>query len=74
MSCINNVCTYLTVQKLRVWVAIAIVFLCVLCINVTYKGCKRKRVSVLIDYRIKGYFLTEHSEKGYQIQNVEPTV
>ena len=30
MSCINNVCTYLSVQKVRVGVAIAIVFLYVL--------------------------------------------
>ena len=35
----------------------------------------RKRVSVLIIvYNGKGYLLTGHSEKGYQIQNVEHTV
>ena len=33
------------------------------------KGCKSKRVCVLIYYIGKGYFLTGHSEKGYQFQN-----
>ena len=30
------------------------------------KGCRSKRVCVLINYIGKGYFLTGHSEKGYQ--------
>ena len=30
------------------------------------KGCRSKRVSVLIYYIGKGFFLTGHSEKGYQ--------
>ena len=34
------------------------------------KGCKSKRVCVLIYYIGKGYFLTGHSEKGYQFQNM----
>ena len=38
------------------------------------KGCRSKRVCVLIYYIGKGYFLTRHSEKGYQFQNVGPTV
>ena len=38
------------------------------------KGCRSKRVGVLIDYIGKGYFLTGHSEKGHQFQNVEHTV
>ena len=33
-----------------------------------------KRVGILIYYTGKGYFLTGHSEKGYQFQNVEHTV
>ena len=35
---------------------------------------ERERVDVLIYYIGKGYFLTGHSEKGYQFQNVEHTV
>ena len=38
------------------------------------KGCRSKRVGVLIYYIGKGYFLTGHSEKGYQFQNVGHTV
>ena len=38
------------------------------------KGCRNKRVCVLIYYIGKGYFLTGHSEKGYQFQNVGHTV
>ena len=38
------------------------------------KGCRNKRVCVLINYIGKGYFLTGHSEKGYQFQNVGHTV
>ena len=38
------------------------------------KGCGSKRVCILIYYTGKGYFLTGHSEKGYQFQNVERTV
>ena len=37
------------------------------------KGCRSKRIGVLIYYIGKGYFLTGHSEKGYQFQNVEHT-
>ena len=33
-----------------------------------------KRVGILIYYTGKGYFLTGHSEKGYQFKNVEHTV
>ena len=39
-----------------------------------YKGCGSKRVCILIYYTGKGYFLTGHSEKGCQFQNVEHTV
>ena len=35
------------------------------------KGCKSKRVCVLIYYIDKGYFLTGHNEKGYQFQNTQ---
>ena len=35
---------------------------------------KVAKVCVLIDNIGKGYFLTGHSEKGYQFQNVERTV
>ena len=38
------------------------------------KGCRSKRVGILIYYTGKGYYLTGHSEKGYQFQNVEHTV
>ena len=38
------------------------------------KGCRGKRVYVLIYYIGKGYFLTGHIEKGYQFQNVGHTV
>ena len=38
------------------------------------KSCRSKRVCVLIYYIGKGYFLTGHSEKGYQFQNIEHTV
>ena len=38
------------------------------------KGYRSKRVGVLIYYIGKGYFLTGHSEKGYQFQNVGHTV
>ena len=38
------------------------------------KGCRSKREGVLIYYIGKGYFLTGHSEKRYQFQNVEQTV
>ena len=38
------------------------------------KGCRSKRVGALIYYIGKGYFLTGHSKKGYQVQNVEHTV
>ena len=38
------------------------------------KGCRSKRVCVLIYYIGNGYFLTGYSEKGYQFQNVEHTV
>ena len=38
------------------------------------KGSRSKRVGILIYYTGKGYFLTGHSEKGYQFQNVEHTV
>ena len=38
------------------------------------KGCRSKRVGVLIYYNGKGYFLTGHSEKGYQFQNSRHTV
>ena len=38
------------------------------------KGCRSKRVCVLIYYIGKGYFLTGHSEKGYQFQNLGHTV
>ena len=38
------------------------------------KGCRSKRVGVLIYYIGKGYFLTGHSEKGYQFQNSGHTV
>ena len=38
------------------------------------KCCRCKRVGVIIYYIGKGYFLTGHSEKGYQFQNVEHTV
>ena len=38
------------------------------------KGCRSKRVGVLIYYIGKGYFVIGHSEKGYQFQNVEHTV
>ena len=34
----------------------------------------QKRVNVLIGYIRKVYFLTRHSEKVYQFQNVEHTV
>ena len=34
------------------------------------KGCRSKRVGVLIYYIGKGYFLTGHTEKGYQFQNL----
>ena len=33
----------------------------------------QKRVGVLIYYIGKGFFLTGHSEKGYQFQNAEHT-
>ena len=39
-----------------------------------YRRLQNKRVSVLIYYTGKGYFLTRHSEKGYQFQNVEHSV
>ena len=35
------------------------------------KGCRSKRAGVL---KGKGYFLTGHSEKGYQFQNFGHTV
>ena len=38
------------------------------------KGCRSKRVGILISYIGKGYFLTGHGEKGYQFQNVRHTV
>ena len=38
------------------------------------KGCRNKREVVLIYYIGNDYFLTGHSEKGYQFQNVEHTV
>ena len=38
------------------------------------KGCRSKRVGILIYYTGNGYFLTGHSEKGYQFQNVEHTI
>ena len=38
------------------------------------KGCRSKRVCVLIYYIEKGYILTAHSKKGYQFQNAEHTV
>ena len=38
------------------------------------KGCRSKRVCVIIYYTGKGCFLTGHNEKGYQFQNVEHTV
>ena len=38
------------------------------------KGCRSKRVRVLIYYVGKGYFLTGHSENGYQFQNFGHTV
>ena len=38
------------------------------------KGCRSKRVGVLIYYIGKGYSLTGHSEKRYQFQNVGHTV
>ena len=41
-------------------------------VSVQYK--KVAKVCVLIDNIGKGYFLTGHSEKGYQFQNVERTV
>ena len=44
------------------------------CISATYKGCRSKRVSFIIVYNGKGYYLTGHSEKGYQFQNGEHTV
>ena len=34
------------------------------------KGCRNKRIGNLIYYIGKGNFLTGHSEKGYQFQNV----
>ena len=43
-------------------------------LQILQKGCRSKRVGVLIYYIGKGYFLTRHSEKGYQFQNVEHTV
>ena len=53
-------------------------------INASYNGCRGSRVSVLIDYSAKGYFLTgqsgkccilrEYTEKVYQIQNAQHTV
>ena len=36
--------------------------------------CRSKTVCAIIYYIGKGYFLTGHSEKGYQFQNVEHTV
>ena len=42
----------------------------VCCISAIYKGCR----SMLIDNIGKGYFLTGHSEKGHQFQNIERTV
>ena len=42
-------------------------------INFT-KGCRSMRIGVLIYYIGKGYFLTGHSEKGYQFQSVKHTV
>ena len=38
------------------------------------KHFRSKGVSVLIDNSGKSYFLTGHSEKGYNIQNVKPIV
>ena len=38
------------------------------------KGCRSKRVGVLIYYIGKGYFLTGHSENGHQFQNFGHTV
>ena len=38
------------------------------------KGCRSKRVGVLIYYVGKGYLLTGHSEMGYQFQNFGHTV
>ena len=38
------------------------------------ENCRSKRVRVLIYYIGKGYFLTGHSEKGYQFQNGGHTV
>ena len=53
-------------------------------INAICNGCRGNRVSVLIDYSAKCYFLTgqrekccilrEYTEKSYQIQNVHHTV
>ena len=37
------------------------------------EGCRIKS-KLLIYYTGKGYFLTGHSEKGYQFQNVEHSV
>ena len=39
-----------------------------------YKRLQNKRAGILINNFGKGYFLTGHSEKGYQFQNVEHTV
>ena len=39
-----------------------------------YRRLQNKRVSVLIYYTGKGYFLTGHNENGYQLQNVEHSV
>ena len=38
-----------------------------------YKSCRSKSIGVLIYYIGKGYFLTGHSENGYQFQIVEHT-
>ena len=55
-------------RKNVIFVGIGYVF------NKFYKRLQKKRVGVLIYYIGKGYFLTGHSEKGYQFQNVEHTV
>ena len=38
------------------------------------KGCRSKRVGILLYNNGKGYFLTGYIGKGYQFQNVEHTV
>ena len=43
-------------------------------LQILHLGCRSKRIGVLIYSIVYGYFLTGHSEKGYQFQNVEHTV